>query len=341
MSAREEIGPQIAGFSLARRHHTSGALVSGSPKPSAPVNWRYDREPRTNRERAIKAHVDESLVERAYDNLRTLPLAEIPDLIIALAFGEAVQEAGGGPAYARSRPLRSAAAGKFIPSRNGRPPTIVLDAQIFTTLTELAAKHETDPLWIAAHEGWHAILNQRGEDVFGLKDRLTPDQLAWHFGPGIQFLEEFRVERQLQEERRGAGHEGPQPDGQRDDFKLFRDAMNQLETAPRQPARGDDFFHSGLGICHAMAELVGALAALEVVWDAQIDEQLQWLPWWRTIGRPYWIALIDLLRQTPGAAQQVTPAELDPVVEGILDQAEQWMTHLSTWAKGVPRPGDL
>jgi hypothetical protein len=159
-------------------------------------------QPRILHEGLSASDVDQTVLADALHRLATLPdIGDDIALVVAADIGQAIRvrlPADQARIYDPSR-ISGVVGAKTIPGPDGT--SIVIDGRLLSTgLRRELSDAGIDVPRIVEHEGWHHVLDNRGESFHAAVERLALTGAHAHFvGQGLVMIDEYRVERALRE----------------------------------------------------------------------------------------------------------------------------------------------
>jgi hypothetical protein len=172
---------------------------------------------------------------------------------------------------------------------------------------------------VCAHEGWHAVLDHRGEDVGRQLIRIdgAQDERDGFLHAAARVIEEYRVERAIWEDR-SLLHD----DGGRKPDSLVGEMVSELyPVQPSEPAVDPESFNW-------LVVRLGYLAADRVVSGADPLAHLAGSREWSHVIGQHWQMLCVELRPIPSAAGRADPEELDAFVVALASHLKGWIRDL-------------
>lgn len=277
-------------------------------------------------DQAVASGLDEELLSDSLAALAAIPGLGNVQLVLAGDLTEAVKcrlspEEGAG---FRADRVTGSVGAKTLYLENGEP-CIVMSARL---LVPGAAAAEVDVPRLFAHEGWHVAIYGRGEDFLTLFKRLTLSQTeAILIGQALILLEEFRVERALDEQ-------GMQLYCSYDDstiavFAELTLAMRDAITLRYVAEPIDRTMDSAVRAFNAFTIHFAYLAADHVTSNGRrtIGAAVTSDGWSRYVGT-HWNALVDVLEPIPSAAHEMTFAQLEAAARQVAEVLRAWLQHI-------------
>jgi hypothetical protein len=298
-------------------------------------------DPRNIREQVILESIDESLVAEAKAELERLPLKGRVTLCLATNYDAVVPPPPSWFGTLRQahhmRRLDVNAGAKAVAGLGRNHGLILTHARFFAcgdSFTARRLQDGLDPNRIVAHEGWHVVLQQQGEDSNSLKKRLRLPSQAFHAQLLFNFLEEYRVELALCQPP-GLRLRGPAEREQ--DRKLFLDdAWSRLLNAIELPSPQEDQFSGALSLCYSLGLRLALIAAEQrASGEQRIEESRHSRQYPRAKER--WDEAMAALNEVPAADVRLDPEVLDEHARNLARISYVWLTRLRTnGVDGIP-----
>jgi hypothetical protein len=180
---------------------------------------------------------------------------------------------------------------------------------------------------VIRHEGWHAVLHQRGEEVEDLWKQMDPDlprSDSTLSGVAMVGLTETRIERTLWSQ----GESLPSRAG--DTEEILRDLGSALGDAAMDQGPGDSVTRLLNDTLGAFSQLVTHCCYLVAEEPSERDAHLDAVsrPLWDRFVGEYWEDLVRVANDIPEAAQVTDPKQLAHRFSDSAPIFREWFAHV-------------
>lgn len=206
---------------------------------------------------------------------------------------------------------------------DGIDPVILISAEHLAEAS-LGAEY----VHLFAHEGWHVVQLEEGEDhgvLFGrLQDRDDDGYAYGHMA--IEAVNEYRVE--LAITHSDARAEAARVDRIEEILGEIQTAFDECKGVPRE-ARSNEWHQEVNDNLHDLFHFLGELAALEALHMQDADmSRLKQHDYWDSLVGDYWERFRGTLASAKPASSRMTGDEIDGIVNAVGTLIRTWMPEL-------------